>query len=197
MTPASGAAQLHNQSKDKSHRGAASQFFVAGELCRRGLVAVITIGNCPNTDILVSNKAGTKFAHVQVKTFRPGVDKTVTVGMKAERNYGPDFFWILSGIPGAGSEHPFEYFIIPAEKFSRLVTDDHVLWLKAPGAKGQAHNPTKVRTVAIPPRVMRYTNESIDKYKDCWELIEERCRDHDVSPALQRVREEELYDELT
>lgn len=58
--------------KDKSSRGNASQFFVAGELCRRDLVALVTIGNTPNTDILCSNKEGTKFVHIQVKTFVPG-----------------------------------------------------------------------------------------------------------------------------
>ena len=35
------SAQRH----DKGHRRDASQFFVAGELCRRGLVAVVTLGN--------------------------------------------------------------------------------------------------------------------------------------------------------
>jgi hypothetical protein len=54
---------------------------------------VVTLGNCPNTDILCSNAAGTKFAHIQVKTFRPG-DRTCTVGMKAEKNYGRNFFWV-------------------------------------------------------------------------------------------------------
>lgn len=51
---------------DKGYRGDAAQFFVAAELCRRELVAVVTLGNCPNTDILVSNAAGTRFCHVQV-----------------------------------------------------------------------------------------------------------------------------------
>jgi hypothetical protein len=54
---------------DKGFRADASQFFIAGELCRRGLVAVVTMGNCPNTDILCSNAQGTGFVHVQVKTF--------------------------------------------------------------------------------------------------------------------------------
>lgn len=49
---------------DKGYRGDAAQFFVAGELCRRTLVAVVTLGNCPNTDILVSNAAGTRLYHV-------------------------------------------------------------------------------------------------------------------------------------
>lgn len=83
---------------DKGYRGDAAQFFVAGELCRRELVAVITLGNCPNTDILASNASGTRFCHVQVKTFVPG-NRTVSVGMKAEKDYGSHFFWVLAGIP--------------------------------------------------------------------------------------------------
>lgn len=43
---------------DKTFRGNASQFFVAGELCRRGYYAVVTLGNAANTDILCSNVAG-------------------------------------------------------------------------------------------------------------------------------------------
>jgi hypothetical protein len=84
--------------RDKSARGNSSQFFVAGELCRRGYAAVVTLGNTPNTDVLCSNREGTKFVHIQVKTFVPGT-KTCSVGLKAEKNFGPAFFWVLAGIP--------------------------------------------------------------------------------------------------
>jgi hypothetical protein len=66
------------EKESKNSRGSAAQFFVAGELCRRNLVAVVTMGNTPNTDILCSNIEGTKFVHIQVKTYVPG-NKTVTV----------------------------------------------------------------------------------------------------------------------
>ena len=42
----------------KALRGHASEFFVAGELCRRGHAAVVTLGNTPNVDILCSKLAG-------------------------------------------------------------------------------------------------------------------------------------------
>ena len=47
--------QPSNEPKNKNARGNASQFFIAGELCRRGYSAVVTLGNTPNTDILCSN----------------------------------------------------------------------------------------------------------------------------------------------
>ena len=93
---------------NKNARGSSAQFFVAGELCRRDLVAVVTMGNTPNTDILCSNSEGTKFVHIQVKTYVPG-NKTVTVGVKAEKNFGDNFIWVLAGIPTAASTADFEY----------------------------------------------------------------------------------------
>jgi hypothetical protein len=56
--------------ENKNSRVSSAQFFVAGELCRRNLVSVVTMGNTPNTDILCSNSEGTKFLYIQVKTFR-------------------------------------------------------------------------------------------------------------------------------
>lgn len=142
--------------KDKSSRGNASQFFVAGELCRRGLAAVVTLGNCPNTDILCSNIEGTRFVHIQVKTFVPGI-RTCSVGLKAEKDFGENFFWVLGGIPKPGQNAEFEYYIIPARVMAKHVSHAHQLWLKTPGKKGQAHRTTSVRTVHLPPRQSKVT----------------------------------------
>lgn len=70
---------------DKTFRANASQFFVAGELCRRGFYAVVTLGNAANTEILCSNVAGTKFVYIQVKTYVPG-NKTCSVGQKQRKS---------------------------------------------------------------------------------------------------------------
>lgn len=156
--------------KDKNSRGSASQFFVAGELCRRGLVAVVTMGNTPNTDILCSNTDGTKFVHIQVKTFVPG-NKTVSVGRKAEKYYGENFIWVLAGIPTADSDKDFEYFVIPSSEVSKYVKDGHQKWLDTPGKNGQAHNDSNVRTIHLPP-YQSLTGWKIDQYKENWDIIQ-------------------------
>jgi hypothetical protein len=120
---------------EKSTRGNASQFFIAGELCRRGYSAVVTMGNTPNTDILCSNLAGTKFVHIQVKTFVPG-GRTCSVGAKAEKDFGERFFWVLGGIPPPQSNCSFEYFIIPSHDMASKILEAHSLWLKNPRQKG-------------------------------------------------------------
>lgn len=158
------------KTSNKNHRGNASQFFVAGELCRMGLVAVVTLGNCPNTDILVSNKEGTKFAHVQVKTFVPG-NKTCTVGLKAEKDYGQNFFWVLGGIPEHKSSKEFVYYVIPAGDMAKNISESHQLWENTPGKNNRPHaQGITMRTVIIPPGKCE-NGWSIEKYKNNWDSI--------------------------
>jgi hypothetical protein len=158
---------------DKSTRANASQFFVAGELCRRGLVAVVTLGSTPNTDILCSNVAGTHFVHVQVKTFVPGGGRTCSVGLKAQKDFGENFFWVLGGIPAPDVSNNFEYYVIPAPVMATNVSLAHRLWLSEPGAKGQKRNDSLVRTVHLPPR-KSYSGWDITEYRDRWDLIESK-----------------------
>lgn len=156
--------------RDKSARGNASQFFVAGELCRRGYAAVVTLGNTPNTDVLCSNRGGTRFVHIQVKTFLPG-NRTCSVGLKAMKHFGPNFFWVLAGIPNPASSSPFEYFIIPSDAMAKNVADAHRLWLKTPGKRGQAHRDSAVRTVYLPPH-KSFSGWGIEEYRERWDLLE-------------------------
>ena len=156
---------------DKSHRGNASQFFVAGELCRRGYAAVVTLGNTPNVDVLCSNKTGSKFVHIQVKTFVPG-NKTCSVGKKAEKAFGPSFFWIIAGIPKPGTSEPFRYFIVPSQDMAHNVKQRHQTWLDQPGMKGQKRNDSSIRAVAISDKASsNFWN--IAEFENRWDLIDE------------------------
>ena len=157
---------------EKSTRGNASQFFVAGELCRRGYCAVVTLGNTPNTDILCSNVQGTKFVHIQVKTFVPG-NRTCSVGLKAEKDFGESFFWVLGGIPSPSSDRAFEYYVIPASVMARNVTDAHQLWLGTPGKGGRPHNDSTVRTIGLPP-FKSFSGFDVSEYLNRWDFIESK-----------------------
>ena len=154
---------------DKSARGNAGQFFVAGELCRRGYAAVVTLGSTPNTDILCSKRSGTRFAHIQVKTFVPG-RKTCSVGRKAERTFGSNFFWVLAGIPEPSSTSLFEYFIVPSADMADNVRAFHKRWLGALGAKGQQRRDSSVRAVCVPPHSHR-DFWTVERYRDRWDYI--------------------------
>lgn len=158
--------------KEKSTRGNSSQFFVAGELCRRGYSAVVTLGNTPNTDVLCSNIEGTKFVHLQVKTYVPG-GRTCSVGMKAEKTFGPNFFWVLCGLPKPDSTKPIEYYVIPSSVMSHNIIEDHRVWLETPGKNGQKHNDNSIRTVKVPP-YKSIRGWDIGEYFNRWDLIEDK-----------------------
>jgi len=161
--------------KEKSTRANASQFFVAGELCRCGYSAVVTMGNTPNTDILCSNIEGTRFVHIQVKTFVPG-GRTCSVGLKAEKDFGENFFWVLGGIPEPGSKSDFVYYIIPSSVMAREIRKAHRAWLEVPGKKGQEHNESKIRVVHLPPN-KAMTGWDVSEYRDRWDLIERKLKE--------------------
>lgn len=161
--------------KQKITRGNASQFFVAGELCRRGYAAVVTLGNTPNTDILCSNLKGTKFVHIQVKTFIPG-GRSCSVGMKAEKYFGDNFFWVLAGIPLPESDADFVYYIIPSRIMSQKIREGHQIWLNSPGLNGRKHNDTTMRTILLPPQI-HVGNWDLSAYHNRWDLIEEKLED--------------------
>jgi hypothetical protein len=55
------------------------------------------------------------------------------------------------------------------------VSRAHDLWLKTPGAKGQVHNDSKVRTVHLPPYKTQNVWD-ISQYLNKWELIEEKMK---------------------
>jgi hypothetical protein len=112
--------------------------------------------------------------HIQVKTYVPG-NRTCSVGAKAEKNFGDNFFWVLGGIPLPGSGSSFEYYIIPAKEMSKNISDRHLAWLGKLGKKGQMHNDSKIRTVYLPP-FKSETGWDISEYRERWDLIEEKLK---------------------
>jgi len=125
---------------------------------RRQLVAVVTLGNCPNTDILVSDAKATGFCHIQVKTFRP-TDRTVSVGRKAEIDPGPRFIEVLAGIPEPdAAEQECVSSIVSAADMAKGGRETHELWARTPG---------KMACAAMPrPRCGRSTFRFVRKTPD-------------------------------
>ena len=164
---------------DKTFRGNASQFFVAGELCRQGCYAVVTLGNAANTDILCSDVAGIKFVHIQVKTYILDKSTTCSVGLKAEKPYGDNLFWVLGEIREPEDDQPNEFYVVLASVMSGRVQAAHQNWLNTPGKDRQPHKNSSVRTVHIPPFKNQYSWD-VSPYKNAWHLIEERLGDEEA-----------------
>jgi len=60
--------------------GIAGEFFVAGELSKRGWIASLTAKNTPDVDVLASRPTGNVHARIQVKTRSPAYPYAHRVG---------------------------------------------------------------------------------------------------------------------
>jgi len=80
--------------RDTSLVGAAGVHAVVSELSLRGLIALPTIRNTAGVDVIVSNKAGTWHANLQVKTSRSRVSFW-PVGAKYAEWVSPNNYYVF------------------------------------------------------------------------------------------------------
>jgi len=152
---------MDNNTADKLSKGItgiAGEYFVAGELSRRGYMASITLRNNDSIDIHASNLKENKIFAIQVKTSQYSGRKW-PVGKKAERLHSNNMFYIFVAFKKI-DERP-EYFIVPSKDVAIQVKDGHKKWLETPGKKGQAHKDTS----------MRQFRDKDGKYLERWDLL--------------------------
>ena len=131
----------------KGLTGVAGEYFVAGELSRRGYIASITLRNTRGIDILVSNADATRQVAIQVKTSQGSRPQWV-LNKKAEDFYADNLFYIFVNLKSP-EERP-DFYIVSSRQVAGFVKDGHQNWLKTPGRKGQAHKDNPVRQFRDP-----------------------------------------------
>lgn len=127
----------------KALTGVADEYFVAGELSRRGYIASITLRNTRGIDILVSNADATRQVAIQVKTSQGNRPEWV-LSEKAESFYADNLFYVFVNLKSSSEERP-DFYIVPSKSVADFVKNEHRSWLDTPGRKGQAHKDNPVR----------------------------------------------------
>ena len=103
--------------------GIAGEFFVAGELSKRGWIASLTAKNTPDVDVLASRPTGNVHARIQVKTRSPAYSYAHRVG-RTLRLVGERDFLVLVDL-GTENEAPL-YWVIPTLVAAELITDEQI-----------------------------------------------------------------------
>lgn len=137
--------------------GNAGEYFVAGELERRGFTAAVPMSYTKDFDILAINRLSCKQYAIQVKT-TSYKKKEWTLSSKNETLVGDNIFYIFVSLNEL--EIP-EYHIVPSKIVAESITASHKKWLETPGKKGQKHNDNS----------MRKFNDADDKYLNNWEIL--------------------------
>jgi len=137
--------------------GVTGEYFVAGELSRRGYIASITLRNSKGVDILASNEEATKTVGIQVKANQEKT-KEWLLDKKAESYFSDNLFYIFINLNKG--EKP-DFFIVPSKVVANYVKESHQRWLITPGRKGQEHKDT----------TMRMFKDKNCKYLNRWDLL--------------------------
>lgn len=142
----------------KGLSGLAGEYFVAGELTRRGYIVTLTLRNTKAFDILVSNESATRAVMIQVKTNQYASRKWV-LNEKAEELFSDSLFYVFVNLNGASNQPT--YHIVPSETVANHCRDSHSEWLNTLGKQGQQRNDSSMRTF--------WDKEG--KYLDAWHLL--------------------------
>ena len=123
------------------HTGNAGEYFVAGELERRGFTVAVPMSNVKDFDILAINRETYEQFAIQVKT-TGYKQKRWTLSKKNEELKGDNIFYIFVSLNELDIP---EYHIVPSKVVADTVKVSYQDWLNTPGKSGQKHNETNIR----------------------------------------------------
>ena len=138
--------------------GNAGEYFVAGELERRGFIVAVPMSNVKNFDILAIHKKTYKQYAIQVKT--TGYKrKDWALAKKNEDLIGDNIVYVFVALNELDVP---SYHIVPSCIVAKSVKESHDKWLKSPGRNGKQHNDTNIR---------RFSDKN-DEYLNRWDLFD-------------------------
>ena len=138
--------------------GNSGEYFVAGELERRGFTCAVPMSNVKDFDILVINRENHNQYAVQVKT-TSYKQKRWTLSKKNEDLIKDNIIYVLVSLNEL--DQP-EYHIVPSKIIAETIKNSHQNWLDTPGRNGQEHNDNNIRIF----------EDLEDKYLNKWEYFE-------------------------
>jgi hypothetical protein len=129
--------------------GVSGEYFAAAELSRRGWIAVLTLKNTPNIDLIATTPDGKRTVNIQVKTRSIANRKgwILTEGIETIVP-GNNFYIVFVDLQGIDSKP--DYYIIPKNLFAKWTAKRHRDWLAAPGRHGHAHVDNPIRNFDKP-----------------------------------------------
>ena len=111
---------------DRALTGAAGEFFVAGELARRGWRPSITPRGVERTDVLAQHSETGRLVAVQIKT---ATTKVFRLGLKDEQPARAPNEWYVLVALGEATARP-RYFVLPTNVVAGWLYVDHRVWLE-------------------------------------------------------------------
>ena len=153
-------------SKAKILTGIAGEYFVAGELSRRGYIASITLRNTEGTDILASD--GQKAVNIQVKTRCIERATSWDLGSKPLKyeDVEDGTFYVMVAIHSDPKNKEIVYHIFPKTEFNKKVEENFQENKKKPKKNGDPKTTNWRRFIK-----KDYPEYQTAKYTDNWDIL--------------------------
>lgn len=148
--------------------GNSGEYFVAGELERRGFTVAVPMSNVKDFDILAIHRESHEQFAIQVKT-TGYKQKKWTLSKKNEDLKGDNIFYVFVSLNELDTP---EYHIVPSKIVADTIKESHTKWLDTPGKNGQRHNDTNIRV---------FLDEE-DIYEDKWSFLTLKSLDDRMMP---------------
>lgn len=137
--------------------GNAGEYFVAGELERRGFTVGVPMSNVKDFDILAIHRKSYKQIAIQVKT-TGYQQKRWVLSKKAETLISDNTFYVFVSLNELDTP---EYHIVPSSVVAETVGREHKEWLGKAAKNGGKHNDTSIRVF----------RDKEDTYLNRWDLL--------------------------
>lgn len=137
--------------------GNSGEYFVAGELERRGFTCAVPMSNTKAFDILIINRSNNNQYALQVKTTAHR-KKRWQLSVKNETLIGDNIFYVFVSLNELDTP---EYHIVPSTVVASTIIANHQRWLSMPNKKGGKHNDNNIRLF----------EDKEDQYLDRWDLL--------------------------
>jgi len=137
---------------NNTQTGLAGEFYTLAQLCARGFIATLTLGNTKGVDILVTNQEINKLFKVEVKTstikesysriFEDGITYDWMMNKKHETMIQDNLIFCFVHL--ADNDHLPKFYLVPSKDVAKQVRQSHQFWLKRRNVKD-----TSIRTFRI------------------------------------------------
>ena len=153
-------------SEAKILSGIAGEYFVAGELSRRGYISSLTLRNTANIDILTSN--GNRTVNIQVKTrcientdgWKMGNDPL------EDNEMNKATFYVFVEISSSPENKKIKYYVIPKNELNKRVEQNFLDWK----SKNKSNGEPKKSNLRI-FRIKEYPEFYTEKYENNWNQL--------------------------
>lgn len=161
--------------------GAAGEHYVMCQLLRQNMIAALAPAGVPNTDIVVTDKLGSRLCAVQVKVrSERGSDGGWHMGEKHESIVSDSLFYCFVDFGRSISDQP-KCWIVPSKVVARVVAISHKSWLAAPGKGGRQRNDSKMRRFLPSYEKLGLGDEFklgwLEPYLEKWDILEEKSKE--------------------